>query len=185
MPARNTARRRSAPVRNATPKRKGPVGGRRPGGPGGRPRDGWAVQDLTGFVLQLLAAGVYSREAMAAEAGQFMLDRGISSAPGPMPLGTLDDYIMRAKAIAKARRDRDQDELVDMAIARVAQLATAAGRAGDYSAAVRAENLRADFEGTKAAIGVEVSAPGGGPVQVQTVSDAEAAFQRMVSKRAG
>jgi hypothetical protein len=137
-----------------------PKGGRRPGGPGGNARDQWTKEDITDLVAVMMDDGI-SRRQMCVAVGKWMVDRGLQAEPTPLPAGTLDDYIRRAKdARAEVLKENRQDaaKAAERRMKRIIVRARAAKKLTDE---IRAESVLAELQGTKAVRKVALTNPAG------------------------
>jgi uncharacterized protein YjiS (DUF1127 family) len=140
--------------------RKKTGGSGQPGGPGGKRRDVWAVDDITDRVQMLRDDGL-SRRQIAVTMGKWLQEKGMQTGDDPMPAGTVDDYIARARAARAETQKENRAEAADSAIRRVKRLIMRARGAKRLNDEIRAENLLSDIQGTKAVRKVALTTPSG------------------------
>lgn len=138
----------------------GPRGGRRPGGPGGRKRDGWAVEDITDVVQALKDDGLSLRQ-MGVAMGRWLQDKGMQQDDAPMPQSTVAAYIRRAKDARADALKESRTEAAEAAVRRIKRLVVRARGAKKLTDEIRAEGLLADVQGTKAVRKVALTNPAG------------------------
>lgn len=90
--------------------------------------------------------------------------------PGtPVPLATVDDWIEKAKERIREVLSTDVKEATMMQLGRLFEDLIQHKAGGHRDTVIQTERLLADILGTKAALRIETSGPGGGPIAVKTV----------------